>query len=173
MNSGEAEGVRRVAEALDRISERCATTSVGIALETTAGQGTTLGYSFEHLRDIIGTCRKPDSISVCLDTCHLFAAGYDFSGREGYQRMIEQFEETVGVSKVKVIHFNDSKRGLGSRVDRHAHIGEGTIGLEGFGSFLNDSRFDCVPKILETPKGEDLSEDRKNLETLRSLIRTS
>jgi deoxyribonuclease-4 len=143
---------------------------VKIALETTAGQGTTLGYRFEQLRDMIAGCREPERLSVCLDTCHLFAAGYDIRDEDGYQRTLQSFHEVIGLDKLSVIHLNDSKRELGSRVDRHDHIGHGRIGETAFGLIMNDNRMVSIPKLLETPKGEDDSWDRKNLEKLGSML---
>lgn len=171
LGSGESRGIGRIACALDWIHERTEGYRVRIALETTAGQGTTLGHRFEHLRDILGRCRHPDRIFVCVDTCHLFAAGYDFRGQEGYHQIMEEFDRILGEEKLKIFHVNDSKRELGSRVDRHEHIGQGCIGTSGFRWILNDPRWQGIPKILETPKGEDLKEDRRNLRVLRSLVR--
>jgi len=167
---GEAAGIRRIAEALDEIHERAEETPVSVALEGTAGQGNSVGYGFEHLRDILGSCRLPARVSVCLDTCHLFASGHDFRDSEGYARMIEAFDRTVGLAKLRVLHCNDSKRELGSRVDRHEHIGKGQIGLDGFRSLMNDPKLALVPKILETPKGLTLRLDKRNLRVLRGLV---
>lgn len=172
MGEGESRGIRRIARALDVIHERTSDFRIRLALETTAGQGTSIGYRFEHLRDVLSACRDPARVDVCLDTCHVFAAGYDFRSEEGYHRTLEDFDKQIGLSRLRVIHLNDSKRELGSRVDRHEHIGRGQIGKAGFHWFLNDERFRHVPKILETPKGEDLREDRRNLRVLRSLIRS-
>jgi len=167
---GESAGVTRIAEALDEIHERDAETKVTTALEGTAGQGTSIGYRFEHLRDILGGCRQPDRVAICLDTCHLFTSGHDFRDPEGYSRMIEAFDRTVGLSKLRVLHCNDSKRELGSRVDRHEHIGKGKIGIDGFRWLMNDSRLARVPKVLETPKGITLRLDKRNLRVLRGLV---
>ena len=141
-------------------------------LECTAGQGTSLGHRLEHLAEIMGRVRRPERLGVCLDTAHLFAAGYDFRGRK-YARFRKQLDATVGVSRVKVLHLNDSKKDLGSRVDRHEHIGRGTIGLSGFKPFVRDKAFADVPKILETAKGKDEKGrewDAVNLEVLQSLL---
>ena len=167
---GEVLGVRRIAEALDEIHERAAETPVSVALEGTAGQGNSVGYRFKHLRDILGGCRQPERVSICLDTCHLFTSGHDFRDPEGYGRMIEAFDRTVGLSNLHVLHCNDSKRELGSRVDRHEHIGKGKIGLEGFRWIMNDPKLARVPKILETPKGVTLRLDKRNLRVLRELV---
>ncbi len=168
VGSGEAAGLRRIARALDRIHEE-AGDSVGIALETTAGQGTNLGYRFEQLRDIFGQCRYRSHLAVCLDTCHVFAAGYDIRGPENYITTMEEFDRTVGCDRLAAIHMNDSKRRLNSRIDRHTHIGEGEIGLTGFQGFMNDERLEDVPKILETPKGKGLRDDRRNMRKLMGL----
>jgi len=169
VGSGEKEGIRRIARALDSIHAEGEDLEVNIALETTAGQGTSIGHRFEQLRDILAEVGEPEKVSVCLDTCHIFAAGYDIRSQQGYLETVEQFDAIVGLDKLKVIHFNDSKKDLGSRVDRHEHIGEGFIGKDGFRWFLQDARFADVPKILETPKGSDDSYDIDNLEVLRSL----
>ena len=170
VGSGEACGIGRIAEALERILERTASYGVKIALETTAGQGSTLGHRFEHLRDIMAGCGSPEQIVVCMDTCHVFAAGYDIRTEEGYAGVMEQFDQVVGLDKLEVLHFNDSKRALGSRVDRHDHIGQGEIGKAGFRWFLNDRRLVQVPKLLETPKENQGEADRRNLKVLRSLL---
>jgi deoxyribonuclease-4 len=167
---GENTGIRRIAEGLDEIQERATDCPVSVALEGTAGQGTSVGYRFEHLRDILGKCLQPERISICLDTCHLFASGHDFRDREGYERMIADFHQTVGLPKLHVLHCNDSKRGLGSRVDRHQHIGKGEIGVDGFRWLINDPRLARVPKIIETPKGLTLRLDKRNLRVLRALV---
>ncbi len=167
---GERKGLERITRALDQIHERTSDYRVRIALETTAGQGTSLGYRFEQLRDILSGCRHPQKVGVCMDTCHIFAAGYDFRAQEDYLKTMEKFDHSVGLDKLQIFHVNDSKKELGSHVDRHEHIGEGKIGVSGFTWIVNDPRFVEVPKILETPKGKDLSEDRRNLEVLRSLI---
>jgi deoxyribonuclease-4 len=171
LGSGEAEGIARVASALDFVLERCADLGIRIALETTAGQGSSLGYRFEQLRDIIGRCSTPEALSVCLDTCHIFAAGYDLRSDEGYHQTLEEFDRILGLQRLRLVHLNDSKREFSSRVDRHEHIGLGQIGLTAFTEIMNDGRLASIPKILETPKGKDDSEDRRNLETLRSLFR--
>lgn len=170
MGEGEAAGIARVAASLDTILERFEKGRVVIALETTAGQGSSLGYRFEQLRDTLGQCRRSDRVAVCLDTCHAFAAGYDFRSVEGFQSMVAEFDRLVGLDKLQIFHVNDSKRELGSRVDRHQHIGKGEIGLNGFRWILNDPRLTGVPKILETPKGKNLRMDRVNLGKLRRLI---
>ena len=141
-------------------------------LESTAGQGSTLGYKLEHLGEIIAAVKEPDRLGVCLDTAHLFAAGYDFRGRK-YAGFRKRLDAAVGVGRVRVLHLNDSKKELGSRVDRHEHIGLGTIGVEGFKPFVRDRAFADLPKIMETPKGKDEQGrewDAVNLEVLRELM---
>jgi deoxyribonuclease-4 len=143
--------------------------NVKIALETTAGQGSSIGHKFEHLQDILGQVTLTDDVFVCLDTCHVFAAGYDFRTTKEFKKLKAEFDRLVGLDKLKVIHINDSKKELGSRVDRHEHVGKGKIGLEGFRYFMNDSYFRKIPKILETPKGDDNKNDLMNLGILRRL----
>jgi deoxyribonuclease-4 len=171
MGTGEEAGLRRVAAALDLIHQRAAA-GVITCLEITAGQGSSLGYKLEHLAEIIEWVKSPERLGVCLDTAHLFAAGYDFRGRK-YAGFRKELEKTVGVDRVKVLHLNDSKKELGSRVDRHEHIGLGTIGVEGFRPFVRDKAFKKIPKILETakdkhPDGRDW--DAVNLDVLKSLM---
>ncbi len=170
MGEGEKAGSRRVARFLDRALEHVGP-PLQLLLENTAGQGTCLGYRFEHLAAILERVRRCDRGGVCLDTCHLFASGYDIRTEEGYQETITTFHRIIGTDKIRAFHVNDSRRELGSRVDRHGHIGQGHIGLEAFRHLVNDRRFARVPKILETPKGKDLAEDRMNLATLRGLLK--
>lgn len=172
VGSGEEAGVKRVAAALDVVHEMVPQADVTTCLESTAGQGSTLGYKLEHLADIIGGVKHPERLAVCFDTAHLFAAGYDFRGRK-YAKFMRDVEATVGTDRVKVWHLNDSKKDLGSRVDRHDHIGVGTIGLDGFKPIVRDKRWTNVPKIMETPKGkhdDGRPWDAVNLETLKSLM---
>lgn len=168
-----AAGIRRVAKSLDQVDRRCRGFRTLILLETTAGQGSAVGYRFEQLAAILDRVSAPERVGVCLDTCHLFAASYDFRTPEGYAAMIDELDRVIGLSKVKCIHVNDSKRALGSRVDRHEHIGKGKIGKQGFAHFINDPRLAHVPMILETPKGKDgrgTDLDKVNLRTLRALV---
>ena len=172
MGEGEEGGLRRVAEALDEVHMAVPADGVVTCLEITAGQGSSLGYRLDHLSQIIEMVDEPKRLGVCLDTAHLFAAGYDFRGRK-YAAFRKQLQKTIGLKRVKVLHLNDSKKALGSRVDRHEHIGRGMIGIEGFRPFLRDEAFVNVPKILETEKGTDeqgRSWDAVNLEVLRSLM---
>ncbi len=172
VGAGESEGIRRIAESLNWALEKTPGSRVMILLENTAGQGTNLGYRFEHLAEILERVEEKPRFGVCLDTCHLLAAGYDIRTEQGYQRTLQEFDGIVGLSRVKAIHVNDSKKGLGCRVDRHEHIGEGCLGLEAFRCFLKDERFKEVPKILETPKDKknEAESDRKNLNRLRELL---
>jgi len=172
MGQGEEVGLRLVAEALDEVHSAVPADGLVTCLETTAGQGSSLGYRLEHLASIMDQVNTPQRLAVCLDTAHLFAAGYDFRGRK-YAKLRKEIEATVGLKSVKVLHLNDSKKDLGSRVDRHEHIGRGKIGLDGFRPIVRDEAFENVPKILETEKGEEDAGrkwDAVNLEVLRSLI---
>ena len=139
-------------------------------LETTAGQGTSLGGRFEELARIRENSRFPEKLGICLDTCHIFAAGYDIRTEAAYHDTIAEFEEQIGVDHLHFFHLNDSKKELGSRVDRHEHIGKGCIGSEGFSYFLNEASFAAHPMTLKTPKGDDLREDIENLGRLRNLL---
>lgn len=172
VGSGEAEGLLRIAQGLDEVHHRTEGIQARIALETTAGQGTCLGHRFEHLSEIINRVKAPERLGVCIDTCHIFAAGYSFGTWEEYDGMIQEFDRMVGVDRVRVWHLNDSKRERGSRVDRHAGIGQGCLGLEPFRFVVTDQRFREIPMILETPKGtDDQGEDfdAVNLQVLRQL----
>ena len=171
VGSGEDEGLRRVALGLDEVHRRTRGVSVKIDLETTAGQGTCLGHRFEHLGRVIGLVAEPDRLGVCVDTCHIFAAGYSFATRGEYDEVMNGLDRAVGTDRVRVWHLNDSKRERGSRVDRHEAIGRGHLGLEPFRHVVNDPRFRSVPMILETPKGLEDGEglDARNLRVLRGL----
>src|SRR5204862_3681227 len=140
MGAGEEAGLTKIIAALDVIHDAVPAGGVTTCLEATAGQGTSLGYKLEHLAEIMDRVKQPRRLGVCLDTAHLFAAGYDFRGRK-YAKFIKQVESTIGLDRVRVLHLNDSKKGLGSRVDRHEHIGRGTIGLEGFKPIVRDKAF--------------------------------
>lgn len=169
--SGEAAGLKKVAEAINILHNRSSSFKMMILIETTAGQGTSLGYSFEHIRHLFDLVKESDKIGVCLDTCHIFAAGYDIRDQDSYFKTMAEFDRIVGMREIRLFHLNDSCKGVSSRVDRHQHIGKGEVGIEGFRLIMNDRRFSDIPKVLETPKGEDMEEDVINLKTLRGLIR--
>ena len=168
--AGEEAGLSQLARAIDRVHGRRPDQKVSILLETTAGQGTGLGHRFEHLEKVFKLVNEPQRVGICLDTCHVFAAGYDLRTAAAYRQTMERLDGTVGLKKLLAIHLNDSRRELGSRVDRHEQIGKGHLGVEAFRLLVNDSRLTGVPMVLETPKGPDYAEDRSNLALLRSLI---
>lgn len=170
MGSGEDAAIRKVAEGLERAVAESERTMV--LLETTAGQGTTLGHRFEHLARMLELVppETSDRVGVCLDTCHAFVAGYDLSTPEGYEATWEEFARLIGLDRLKVLHVNDAKKPLGSRVDRHEHLGKGFIGETGFRLLMNDARLHGRPFLLETQKGDDCAEDKVNMDFLRSLI---
>jgi deoxyribonuclease-4 len=170
MNAGIGAGLDQIARSLDQIHAATPNHRVATLLETAAGQGSCLGCTFEELGGIIGAVDDKRRVGICIDTCHVFAAGYEIRTRDGYEKMIDEVSEHVGIENVGGFHLNDSKKGLGSRVDRHQHIGEGEIGLEAFRLLLNDARFARIPKLLETPKTIETESDRKNMATLRSLL---
>ncbi len=167
---GEEDGLKVIAESINIAHEKTEGFKVSSMLELTAGQGTALGYKFEHIAKIIEMVEEKSRMSVCIDTAHIFAAGYDIRSKETYQKTIKEFDEIIGLEKLKCFHINDSKKELSSRVDRHEHIGKGFIGTEGFANIMNDKRLEAIPKILETPKGKEQLEDLENLEVLKSLI---
>jgi deoxyribonuclease IV len=169
--SGEDAGIRSVAKSFNIILRKTSGFRVKILLENTAGQGTALGYSFEHLQRIIEQTVEPERMAVCLDSCHAFAAGYDLRGPSDYQRVMDEFDAVIGLGRLKALHLNDCKKGLGLRIDRHEHLGKGTLGLEFFRLVMNDPRFRNVPKIIETPKLlDDEDMDHVNLGLLRGLV---
>ncbi|HEU5098553.1 MAG TPA: deoxyribonuclease IV [Roseiflexaceae bacterium] len=170
VGSGEEAGLRREADALNRLFEAGTGEPTTVLLETTAGQGTCLGYRFEHLATLIELVDRSDRIGICVDTCHLLAAGYDVRTPEACAATFEELDRVIGIERIKAFHLNDSQKDLGSRVDRHTHIGAGCVGLEGFRAIVNDPRFAQIPMILETPKGDDLAEDIENLAKLRGLL---
>lgn len=163
-------GLARVSEAFDLLFREVPQFGGRVLLETTAGQGTNLGRTFEELRAIMDGCRYPERFGVCFDTCHAFAAGYDITTEEGYRATMAEFDRVIGLTRLECFHFNDSKKGLGSRVDRHEHMGQGMMGLNPFRFILNDERFATTPKILETPKGDKDEMDGINLGILRGLV---
>ncbi len=169
--SGLESGLERVAKSVDAVIELAGPSVTStILLETTAGQGTSLGAAFDELEFILSRTRFPERLGICVDTCHIFAAGYDISDSIGYEKTIYELEKTIGLERVKMFHLNDSKKEAGSRIDRHEHIGRGRIGLDGFACLLNDERFRHIPMVLETPKSKDLAEDVENLKTLKGLM---
>ena len=170
LGDGEERGIARIVEAFDVLIGAVPEFRGKILLETTAGQGTNLGYTFEQLRAIIDGSAFPDRFGICFDTCHTFAAGYDTTTEEGYRAVFADFDRLLGVDRLLCFHVNDSKKGLGCRVDRHDHIGQGAMGLAPFRFILNDPRFAAVPKILETPKGDNDEMDAVNLALLRGLV---
>jgi len=170
LGSGEEAGLRRVADGLNRAHEATPGFGVISLLETTAGQGTNLGYRFEQLAAIRGMVEKAERVAVCFDTCHVFASGYDLRTVEAYAETMAELDRILGLHLLRCFHLNDSKKGLGSRVDRHQHIGQGLLGLEPFRLLLNDHRFATLPGLLETPKGAKMLEDVENLRLLRSLV---
>jgi deoxyribonuclease-4 len=169
---GEEEGLKVIAESINMAHDKTKDFKVTSMLEITAGQGTALGYRFEHIAKIIELVESKERMSVCIDTAHLFAAGYDFRSKETYYKTMQDFDRIIGISKLECFHMNDSKKELGSRVDRHDHIGNGFIGIEGFRNIMNDEKLVSVPKILETPKGKDQLEDLENLEVLKNLMKS-
>ncbi len=173
MGRGVEAGLEKVVASLDAICGMIPEVETRIALETTAGQGSSLGRTFEELVFILRGCREPERFCACVDTAHLFAAGYDLGSEEGITRTFAQFERLIGFKRLAAIHMNDSKAAAGSRVDRHEHIGKGKIGLHAFRYIMREPRFRNIPKVLETPKGRDMAEDVVNLATLRSLLQES
>jgi deoxyribonuclease-4 len=171
VGSGRETGMQQLTANLDRAFDSTEDArTVTVLLETTAGQGTGLGATFEELAQIINNSSYSKRLGVCFDTCHTFAAGYDISTKEGYEKTFADFDRIIGLERLKFFHLNDSKKELGSRVDRHDHIGKGKIGLQAFRFLMNDPRFANHPMVLETPKEKDLKEDIENLKLLKSLI---
>lgn len=172
VGDGEATGIARITAAFDVLIANTPAYPGRILLETTAGQGTNLGYSFEHLAEIIKSSSFPDRFGICFDTCHTFAAGYDLTNYDSYQRVWDDFDRIIGLERLDCFHMNDSKKGLNCHVDRHEHIGRGAMGLEPFRFIMNDPRFAAIPKILETPKDDDSGADMDtvNLALLRGLM---
>jgi deoxyribonuclease-4 len=169
LGAGEEAGLESIIESIDRVLSGIPKIRTRIALETTAGQGSCLGSKFEHLAYIISCVREPERLCICLDTAHVFAAGYDIGSESAVRNIFAQFHRTIGLDRLVAIHLNDSKTARGSRVDRHEHIGKGKIGLAAFRFMMRDHRFRKIPKVLETPKAKDLREDVINLKALRAL----
>jgi len=171
VGSGEVAGLKRIAAAINILFQKTKGYKVKIALETTAGQKSNLGYTFEHLAAVIAGIKVKSRICVCYDTCHTFAAGYDLRTKKAYAATFAEFDKLVGLDRLSAFHLNDSVNELGSRIDRHAHIGQGHIGRSGFRLLLNDERFAAIPMVLETPKDPEMANDIMNLKVLRSLIK--
>lgn len=163
-------GIQRVAEAFNRIHEKLPKLKVMTLLEHTAGQGTNLGHLFEELAQMRSLIGEKKRIGICVDSCHLFAAGYDLRKPNTYADVFKRFDDTIGVEHIKAWHLNDCKADLGARVDRHEHIGKGKLGKAAFKNIVNDPRWQNLPGLLETEKGEDMKEDKVNLRVLRNLI---
>ncbi len=170
LGAGEEDGIKLISESINIAHAKTPKYKVSSMLELTAGQGTSLGYRFEHIAAIIEGVEDKKRMSVCIDTAHIFAAGYDIRDPKSYRKVMKEFDNIIGLDRLKCLHINDSKKELGSRVDRHEHIGDGFIGLDGFYNIMNDKKLRKVPKILETPKGKDQKEDIINLKKLISLI---
>ncbi len=171
--AGTEVGIEKIAQGLDAAFSMAdlGGESPMILLETIAGQGTGIGATFEELAAIIDASASGSRLGVCLDTCHIFAAGYDYRTPATFSQTFQAFADVVGLERLKFMHINDSKKGLGSRVDRHEHIGQGEIGLEGFKQILGADFLREVPLTLETPKDDDLQEDLRNMELLQGLVR--
>ncbi len=168
---GEQEGLKIIADSINIAHSKTKGFKVSSMLELTAGQGTALGYNFEQIAEIIEMVEEKERMSVCIDTAHIFAAGYDIRSPKSYKKTMKEFDSIIGLDKLRCFHMNDSKKELGSRVDRHEHIGKGFIGLEGFKNIMNDRKISKIPKILETPKGKEQLEDIENLKILKSLTK--
>jgi deoxyribonuclease-4 len=170
VGSGVATGLRRIVQGLDTVHSATRGASVMTLLETTAGQGTNLGCTIEHLAHVIDRVDQTHRVGICLDTCHIFAAGYELRTREGYDNLFAEIGARLGLKRLRVFHLNGSVGALGSRLDRHCQLMEGELGLDAFRMLLNDARFADRPMILETPKGKDMEEDVVNLAILRNMI---
>ncbi len=171
VGAGEESGLKRIAASLREVIRATRGCKAKIALETTAGQGSSLGHRFEHLAELLNRVEEETRLAICVDTCHIFAAGYDIRTPDSYERTMSALEKIIGKRHIVAFHLNDSKGALGSRLDRHEHIGKGKIGLAGFRFLLNDPRWRRLPMVLETPKGEKMEEDVINLRRLRKLVR--
>jgi deoxyribonuclease-4 len=169
LGTGENAGLEKIVASINRVFRKIPKVKTRIALETTAGQGSCLGHTFEQIAYMIDNVREPERLCVCIDTAHLFAAGYDIASEVGVRKTFREFDSVVGRNRLVAIHVNDSKTERGSRVDRHEHIGKGQIGLDAFRFIMSEARFGKIPKVLETPKGKEMREDVMNLKTLRAL----
>jgi len=170
LGAGEELGLEKIVASIDRVFQKIPKVKTRIALETTAGQGSCLGHSFEQIAYIIANVREPERLCVCIDTAHIFAAGYAIGSEAGVKKTFREFDRVIGRERLAAIHLNDSKTARGSHVDRHQHIGKGEIGLDAFRFIMSEPRFRKIPKVLETPKGKELREDVINLKRLRGLI---
>jgi len=171
MGRGEEKGIEQISNAINEIFSEIPDLKTRLLLETTAGQGSSIGHTFEQIASILEKIENIDKAGVCLDTCHIFAAGYDIRTREAYNKTIEKFDKIIGLQQLYLMHVNDSKKEFGSRVDRHEQIGKGFIGLKAFELIMNDKRLLNIPKIIETPKGKEGNKmDRVNLHTLVGLL---
>lgn len=175
VTSSEEQGQRRIVQGLDEAHRRTKGVRCQYWLETTAGQGTNLGHRFEQIAFVLDEVKEPERLGVCVDSCHIFAAGYAVQTQTEYDETMDKLDRSIGIERVRAWHLNDSKKPLGSRVDRHEHIGEGCLGLEPFRLILNDPRFADTPMYLETEKGErdGVNLDAMNLATLKSLMTKS
>lgn len=172
LKEGEEYALRKISDSLNRIIDATPDITTRLALETTAGQGTNVGYKFEHIAEMIDMVENKKRLSVCFDTCHTFAAGYELRNKKDFNATFKTFDEIIGLEYLTVFHVNDSKKPFASRVDRHEHLGEGELGLEPFKFLMQDKRFADIPKILETPKGDDPeANDSRNLDILRSFAK--
>jgi deoxyribonuclease-4 len=172
MGAGANAAIDQIARSLDAVHALIPNHKAVTLLETAAGQGTCVGCTFEELGQMLARVEDKSRVGVCIDTCHIFAAGYDIRTRDGYERMVDEVERHVGLENVAAIHLNDSKKPVGSRVDRHEHIGKGEIGLDAFRFLLNDPRFAKLPKVLETPKPVETVSDQENMRVLRGLLKS-
>ena len=170
-SQGAKRGLRLAADNLRRVFDGTSDCAVRIALETTAGQGTALGARFEDLADLHERIDAEERLCVCLDSCHIFAAGYELRDEKSYKATIKEFDRVVGLHRLHAIHLNDSKKPFAEHKDRHEHIGQGQIGCDGFRFIVNDRRLRKIPMVLETPKGDDNADDKMNLKTLRGLVK--
>ena len=172
LGAGEEAALEKIVASVNRVFRKIPKVKTRIAVETTAGQGSCLGHSFEQIAYIVQNVREPERLCVCLDTAHIFAAGYDIGSEAGIKKTFREFDRVIGLDRLAAIHLNDSKTARGSRVDRHQHIGKGQVGLDAFRFIMRDRRLRKIPKVLETPKDKELHEDVANMKTLRQLLKT-
>ncbi|MBD3297322.1 MAG: deoxyribonuclease IV [candidate division Zixibacteria bacterium] len=172
VGSGVEAGMKRIADGMNWVLDCVAETDCMLLLETTAGAGSHIGSRFEELREIIDKLEQPERVGVCVDTCHIFSAGYDIRTQAAYKKTMKEFNDILGYPLLKALHFNDSKFDLGTHKDRHEHIGKGFIGKDGFGFFMRDAKLKTVPKLLETPKDPEGKNDKMNLALLRKLAKS-